>query len=88
MGDPSGQPHLAAKAFEGLCVSRDLPAERLERHAPAELLILGFVNLSHAAAAQKADDTEAPGYQRAFAKGCDDCHSATTLYYPALRAKK
>ncbi len=48
---------LPPKAFQSLWVLREVFGEKFERDKPAEGWILGFVNNTHAAAAQLFDDS-------------------------------
>ena len=52
------RPCLAPEALETPGVVRHLGSEDLERHPPAELAVLGDVNLTHATLAELLDDAE------------------------------
>ena len=61
VGDAAGEVDLAEEALHRPGVVRDVGADRLEGHALAQDLVLGLVDLAHAAAGDEAEDPEASG---------------------------
>jgi hypothetical protein len=59
--DRSGQPQLAAEAFDRPFVGRDLGVEQLEGQLFADLGVVDLVDAAHAALAQVLDDLVAAG---------------------------
>jgi hypothetical protein len=55
VGDRAGQRHLAIEAI-AVAARRALRRQRLQRDVDAQRLVLGLVDLAHAAAAEQADD--------------------------------
>ena len=56
MAEPGGRPHLAFEALDPLGVARELGRHCLQRHFPAQALVLGTVDVRHAPAAQQRED--------------------------------
>src|SRR6516225_712579 len=54
------RPRFPQKTFERLRIAMLVFRQELQRHAPAELAILGLINHTHAAAAQLAKDSVMP----------------------------
>ena len=60
MREPGGVRRLAAEALDELLVVRIASVEHLDGHPAPELLILGEVDVGHAAAPEFARDAVAP----------------------------
>jgi hypothetical protein len=61
MGHLPRQKRLALEPRDGALILGDLRSDRLERDVLVQLQILGLAQLTHAAAGDEADDTEAIG---------------------------
>ena len=69
VGDPPGQQHLALQAPDGLGVAGQIGGQRLQRHLLVQQLVLGLVDLAHAAAPDEAVDPVAVGDDAAGGQG-------------------
>ena len=56
MGELRRRPHLALETLDAVGVPRELGRYGLQRHLPAETLVLGPVHVGHAAPAEQADN--------------------------------
>jgi hypothetical protein len=64
VGHPPCEAHFAPESIEGVRVRGHVSSKGLEGDAPAELLVLGLIDLSDAAATEETDDAEAFGDER------------------------
>src|SRR5215467_8133831 len=59
MSDSAGELNLPSKPLQRMLIFGDMGQQGLDRNPLAKLEVFGFVDLAHAAVAQRAEDTKA-----------------------------